>query len=148
MKRLSVCTLALLFFSVQPLLADATTPDPMERFKQYVNEMVTEVKETEDPAEKRALLDESLQKMEEAADRVRHMPGIDADDEEALAALSTDISEKRDQLNGHGGYERVADADLDRFADYVQQDLEQAQRLVISISSAALVLILVLLLLL
>lgn len=148
MRRLAVSILALLFFSVHPLLADATTPDPVEQFKQYVNEMVTDVKNADDPEEKRAILDESLQKMQRAAEQVSHMPGVNGRDKEALSTFQADISDKRDQLNGEDGYESVDDADLDRFADYVQQDLEQAQQLVISISSAALVLILVLLLLL
>lgn len=148
MKRTVLCTLTLLFFAANPLLAQETAPDPGERFKQYLNQKVTEVKNTDDPAEKRALLDETLQKMKTAADQVRQMPGIDVKGEEALAAFAADISEKRAQLNGENGYEAVPDADLDRFADYVQQDLEQAQRLVISISTAALVLIIFLLLLL
>ncbi len=148
MKRIALCTLALLFFSAHPLFAEAPASDPVERFKQYLNDMVTDVKDAEDPAEKRAILDESLRKMKTAADRVKQMPGTEAEAKEALTAFASDISDKRDQLNGENGYEVVPDADLDRFADYVQQDLEQADRLVISISSAALVLLIFLLLLL
>lgn len=148
MKRIALCTLALLLFSAPSLLAETPASDPVERFKEYLNDMVTEVKNAEDPTEKRAILDESLRHMKTAAERVRKMPGIESEEEEALTAFASDISEKRDQLNGENGYEGVPDADLDRFADYVQQDLEQADRLVISISSAALVLLIFLLLLL
>lgn len=147
MRRTVVCSVALLLFSLQPLFADGIVSDPVEQFKQYLNETVTEVKNADDPVEKRARLGESLQQMREAADQAKHVPGVNAEEAKALAAFSADISDKLDQLKGNNGYERVADGDLDRFADYVQQDLEQAQRLVISISTAALALIVFLLLL-
>lgn len=133
---------------VQPLLVEATPSDAMERFKQYLNDTVTEVKQADDPAEKRAILDRSLRKMTNAAERVKEMRGVDADDQAALDVLIENLSEKLYELNGEADYEPVADADLDDFADYAQQDLEQAQRLVISISATALVLILLLILLL
>lgn len=148
MTRTALCTVALLLFAVQPLLAEASTTDPIERFKQYLNRTVTEVKETDDPAEKRARLNTSLEKMKRATERVRGLPGVNAEDKAALAELEADFSDKLDQLNGENDYEPVDDAQLDRFADYVQQDLEQAQRLVISISTTVLALIILLLLLL
>ncbi len=148
MRRTALCTVALLLLCMQPLFAGTTDTDPMDRFKQYLNRTVTEVKQTDDPAEKRALLNKSLQKMKQAADRVAQLRGTDAEDKAALAAFSADIFDKLAQLNGENGYERVPEVNLDRFADYVQQDLEQAQRLVISISATALALIILLLLLL
>lgn len=148
MKRSALCTVTLLLLCMQPFVARATDTDPMDRLKQYLNRTVTEVKKTDDPAEKRALLNESLQKMKKAAGRVEQLRGMDAEDKAALAAFNASVSDKLEQLNGENGYERVADVNLDRFADYVQQDLEQAQRLVISLSATALVLILLLILLL
>lgn len=149
MRRLTACTLSLLLlFALQPLLAEAVTQDPTDRFKQHVNRMVTEVHKTEDPAEKRTLIEESLSKLKQAAERVQEMRGVDAEGREALADFEAQVSEKLDELEGENGYERVSDANLDRFADYVQQDMEQAQRMVISISATALALIVLLLLLL
>lgn len=149
MKPITLCTIGLLLlFSVQPFVAEATMNDPMDRFKQYMNRMVTEVHKTDDPAEKRALIEESLQKIQEATERVEQLRGVDAEDAEALAALRANITDKLDQLRGENGYDQVADMNLDRFADYVQQDMEQAQRLIISISATALALIVLLLLLL
>lgn len=127
--------------------AQATDIDAMARFKQYVNDTVQEVKKADDPAEKRALLGASLDRMEKAAKTVARMPGLDANDKAALAAFNANIGDKLDQLNGTNGYDRVADAELDNYADYVQQDLEQAQNIVISISVLALLLIVLILLL-
>lgn len=147
MKRIVLTTAALLLFAMQAMPADATDIDAMAKFKEYVNQTVTEVKQAEDPAEKRSILSSSLERMKKAADVVAKMPGLDADDKAAVAAFDANISDKLDQLNGTNGYERVGDTDLDEYADYVQQDLEQAQRIVISISLVALLLIILILLL-
>lgn len=149
MKRVAVSAIALmLLFAVQPVQAEDLSDDPMDRFKQYLNRMVAEVKKKDDPAEKRAVLDESLQKMRKAADRVKQMPGVDVEDKANLEVLEANLADKQAQLDGKDGYEQVDDAQLDRFADYVQQDLEQAQRLVISIGATTLALLIILLLLL
>lgn len=147
MKRLLISTAAILLLYIQPTPAQATDMDVMARFKAYVNETVAEVKNTDDPETKRALLRSSLERMDRAADVVARMPQMDDDDLAAIAVFKADISDKLDQLNGDNGYDRVADSDLDDYADYVQQDLEQAQRIVISLSLTALILILIIVLL-
>ncbi len=137
---------AVILFCIQPSTAHATDVDLMARFKAFVNEMVTEVKATDDPEEKRAILVSSLERMNQAADIVARMPRMSDDDLAAIAVFKSDINDKLDELNGKNGYERVADSDLDEYADYLQQDLEQAQRIVISLSLTALILILIIIL--
>lgn len=136
-----------MLIALQPMPAQATDVDVMARFKAYVNETVVEVKKADDPETKRALLATSLERMKKAADMVGRMPGLDEDGRAAVDAFDANISDKLDQLNGKNGYERVANGQLNDFADYMQQDLEQAQRLVISLSLTALILILIIVLL-
>lgn len=148
MKRLLPSAAATLILCLQPILVQAMDVDVMARFKAHVNETVTAVKQADDPETKRALLNASLERMKRAADMVGRMPGMSEDDLAAVSAFDADVSDKLDQLNGRNGYEPVPDGQLDDYADYVQQDLEQAQRLVISLSLTALILILIIVLLL
>ncbi len=136
-----------MLIALQPMPAQGMDVDVMARFKAYVNETVVEVKKADDPETKRALLATSLERMKKAADMVGRMPGLDEDGRAAVDAFDANISDKLDQLNGKNGYERVANGQLNDFADYMQQDLEQAQRLVISLSLTALILILIIVLL-
>lgn len=69
-------------------------------------------------------------------------------DKEAIKSMRANIQEKKNELNGEEGYQKVTDKKLNNFANYVQQDLEQADTVVISISATVLAAILVLLLLL
>jgi hypothetical protein len=128
--------------------AEANTGDAMERFKTYLNETVQQVKSTSDATMKRDLLRRSLENMETAAQQLKDTRGVDDESRAGLGAFKDVITDKIDQLEGRNGYEPVADADLDDFADYVQQDLEQAQRLVISIGVGTLLLLILLILLL
>lgn len=147
MKPLLSSTLALLILCALPMQADATNIDATERFKRYVDEAVVLVKKTDDPDQKRAILNSTLDRMRRAANTVEKMPGLGDDDRTAARILSDNFSEKLAELNGEDGFERVADSELDEFADYVQQDLEQAQRLVISLSVTTLLLLIILILL-
>jgi hypothetical protein len=120
----------------------------MERFKSYLNETVQQVKNATDATEKRDILRRSLENMQTAAQQLKDSRGVDDEGRAALGAFKDVITDKLDQLEGRNGYETVADADLDDFTDYVQQDLEQAQRLVISIGVGTLLLLILLILLL
>lgn len=140
---------ALLLFVTQPVLAGGlSADDAMDQFKAYLNNMATEVKQADDPKEKRAIMDERLRQMQRAIDMTKQYSNVSSSDKDGLKALYANIADKRAQLNGSEDYEQIADIELDEFADYVQQDLEQAQRLVISIGATTLAIILLLLLLL
>lgn len=120
----------------------------LDLFKKYINNMVQKVEKAEDPAKKREILNNSFDNMISAFNTVSGMGIISADDQKAIATLKTNIHDKKNELNGSEGYRRVPNNKLNNFANYVQQDLEQADTVTISISVTLLVIILVLLLLL
>lgn len=120
----------------------------LDLFKQYVNTMVQRVEKAKNPEEKRKILNATFDNMLSTFDKVNGMFFVSQKDKEALATLRANINEKKNELNGANGYEQVPDAKLDKFAHYVQQDLEQADTVTISISATLLVLIIILLLLL
>lgn len=120
--------------------------DILDLYKEYINTMVERVEEAEDPADKRAILNNSFDNMITAFERAGEMRLASEKDKEAIKSLKANIQEKKNELNGEEGYRKVADNKLNNFANYVQQDLEQADTVVISISATLLVIILVLLL--
>jgi hypothetical protein len=106
------------------------------------------VKATTDPAQKREILSKSLQTMAKALDKVESLGLISQDDRAGLDNFKASLQEKRDELMGSNGYDRVADAQLNAFSDYVVQDMEQAERqITISLVSALLIVIILILVL-
>jgi thioesterase domain-containing protein len=120
--------------------------NPRKKLKQHVRSMVQEVKAAPTAEQKRALLDEKLRGMIDALDRAEAIANLSPNDQEGLDALRTRLQEKLDELHGQNGYEAVPANQLNSFADYVQQDFEQADTLTISLTTALLVLILIVLL--
>jgi hypothetical protein len=70
-----------------------------------------------------------------------------AAEKESIDDLRSRLQEKVDELNGQNGYTAVPDGQLDTFADYVQQDFEQADRVLTIGVTTALLIVLILLLL-
>lgn len=131
--------------AIPPAHADI---NPHEQIKDHVREIVQTVKAAPNADEKRALLDEKLRDMMSALDRAEQMAAPSSSDQSGVDALRSRLQEKIDELNGQNGYETVPDDQLNNFADYVQQDFEQADRtLTISLVSGLLILILLVLLL-
>ena len=114
--------------------------------QQYFNNTASKVKATENPSEKRAILNESFRTMSKSLDIVQSSPLISNDDRINIAQFRATLQEKQDELAGTNGYTRVSDAQLNAFSNYVVQDMEQAD-LVISISLVALILIIILIVL-
>lgn len=142
---LSVALLAVSLGLVSsPALADVS---PHDRLKKQVRNLVQEVKDAPTAAEKRSLLDAKLQSMISALDRAEQMGAVSAKDKEGIDVLRTRLQEKHDELHGHNGFEPVPDGQLNNFADYVQQDFEQANSTVtLSVGTALLILLLIILL--
>ena len=134
------CSLA---FVVAPAQADV---NPHEQLKQHVRDVVEEVKNAPTAAEKRSILDEELRAMITALDRAEKMTDRAAE-KESIDDLRTRLQEKVDELNGQNGYTAVPDGQLNTFADYVQQDFEQADRVLTIGVTTALLIVLILLLL-
>ncbi len=121
--------------------------NPHDRIKAHVRDIVQEVKAAPTASEKRAILDEELRDIVTALDRVERMADLSAQDAAGIDALRSRVQAKIDELNGQNGYEAVPASQLNTFADYVQQDLEQADNTItISVTTALLILILVILL--
>jgi hypothetical protein len=127
-----------------PLFADPGTRLE-NRLKEYFNNLVIEVGQTSDASEKRALLNKGFERFLTTMDRIQRIPFLKQESRAGLARLDAAVQEKRDELNGAAGFAKVADADLDAFAQYAVQDLEQADYVVIS--GAALLLIILILIL-
>jgi ribosome assembly protein YihI (activator of Der GTPase) len=144
LRRSAVAVLAVGLLALSPARADV---NPHEKLKQHVRDVVQAVKAAPTAAEKRAILDEKLRGMIAALDRAERMATLSAQDQKGIDALRARLQEKLDELHGQNGYEAVPAGQLDAFADYVQQDFEQADRtLTISLTTALLVVILLLLL--
>src|SRR4030042_1114443 len=86
MKRFRVAVAVLLLVAIAaPLFADNAQTKWENRLKEYFNDLLLKVEETKDPAEKRALLNESLERFLTAMDRVQRLPFLNQEQREALA---------------------------------------------------------------
>ena len=115
--------------------------------QKYFSNTAHKVKATEQPSEKRAILNNSFQTMSKALDMVQRSPSISKEDGVRIELVKATLQEKQDELAGVNGYMRVPDAQLNAFSDYVVQDMEQADQ-VITISLVTLLLIVILIVLL
>ena len=146
MKKLTISFL-LLLFSVTVIPVRAQTTDAHDRLKKHINQMVENVQQAETVTEKRDILNQSFDDLMTTFDKVHEMDLVSNSDKEAIADFRNTIQEKKDELNGTNGYDKVPDSQLDEFADYVQQDIEQADRVItISLTTALLIIIILLLL--
>lgn len=147
MKIIRSTSLMLILAVAFHFSALAQSGDASTKFKKYVNDIVKQVKKAEAPDQKRELLNQSFDHLVGAFDRVSSMKGVSEGDKEAIGKLKANIIEKKKELNGLDGFAGVKDNQLNNFADYVQQDIEQADE-TITISVTVLLLIIIILLLL
>lgn len=112
----------------------------------HFNNTALEVKATDNPAQKRDILRNSLETMTIALDRIENFNLVSVEDRAGAKLLRATLQEKQDELGGMNGFERVADTQLNSFADYVVQDMQQADQYV-TISLVAVLLIVILLVL-
>lgn len=124
----------------------AQSANVTETFKKHFNETVQEVHDTDDADEKRAILDESFNKMLSAIDRIESMASLSEDEIAGLNSFKHGITEKLSELNGLDGFDEINDEDLDDFSNFSQDFVEQADRTVtIGVTTALLILIILLL---
>ena len=112
----------------------------------HFNNTSREVKATDNPAQKRDILRNSLETMTTALDRVESSNLVSVEDRAGAKILRATLQEKQDELGGMNGLERVADNQLNSFGDYIVQDMQHADQY-ITISLVALLLIIVVLIL-
>ncbi|RPH95974.1 MAG: hypothetical protein EHM72_14680 [Calditrichaeota bacterium] len=135
-------------FIIMFILLNVGNAGEKATIQQYLNDTACKVKATDDPAQKREILDQSLQTMSDALNKVESSGLISQDDLAGINRFKTALQEKQDELAGMNGYERVADQQLNAFSDYVVQDMQQAERYVtISVVTALLIVIILILLL-
>ncbi len=115
--------------------------------QKYFSDAASKVKATENPSEKRTILNESFQTMSKALDIVQSSTSISKDDGVGIDRIKATLQEKQDELAGSNGYVRVPDEQLNAFSDYVVQDMEQADQ-IITISLVTLLLVIILIVLL
>jgi len=117
-----------------------------ESFKMHFNETVKAVHETENADEKRAILNESFNKMITAIDRIESQASLTDDESALLASFKSELTEKQNELNGLDGFDQVVDKDLNDFSNFSQDMIEQANRTItIGVTTALLILIILLL---
>lgn len=134
-----------LILSVQSF-AIAQATDSNDKLKKYMNDIVQKVEETESADEKRVILNDSFDKMINVFDKVEKMSGFSDEDIAQVTELKNVITERKDELNGENGFEAVQSNQLNNYANFVQQAMEQANYITISAGLAVLIIILLLLL--
>jgi len=132
--------LLVLILSVSFSLGTARASEQMQT---YFNNAARDVKATADPVQKRDILDKSFGTMTKTLTIVESMPQTTANDIAGIEQYKTAIQDKQNELNGTNGYTRIADEQLNTFANYAVQDLEQADTM-ITISLVTLLLIIIL----
>jgi len=148
MKKLSK-VLAVLFFAGAATLPAQAAPHDVspERLKTELNEMVQEVKQAETAPAKRAVMERFLEKAERNARLAGYLSFYDAEKSEALKALQAKFDGYQTELRGLNGNDPLADDDLNAFAGFVQQDMEQAAVNGVYLSTGAIIIILLILIL-
>jgi hypothetical protein len=138
--------IALVLIVMAGALAYASDAFGQDSVHSYLNETALKVKATEDPAAKRVILSRELSNMTKALATAKASGLTSAQDDVGLERLRVTLQEKSDELAGANGFERVPDLQLNAFATYVVQDMEQADETVsISLIAALLIIVIVIL---
>jgi hypothetical protein len=139
-SRIALAIIFMMFILSIPINAGGK-----EELQKYFNDVANKVKSTENPSEKREILNESFNKMVKTLNIVQGFPLISENDRMSIDRYKSKLIEKQDELAGRNGFTRVSDRQINAFSDYVVQDTEQAE-VVITISLLAVVLIVLLVL--
>ncbi len=146
MKKFIFSVLTLLLVGLSAPIKAQNSGDPETMFKKHINKMVESVEKTDAPDEKRVILNNSFDDLIGAIEKVESMKAVPETDKEGLAVFKADIQEKKNELNGVNGFSPVANNNLNNFANFVQQDLEQADTVTIGVTTLLLIIIHLLLL--
>lgn len=137
-------TLGVLFLVM--LMTHVSVAQGTADIKNYFNETAVSVKATNDVVRKRELMDQSLRRMSRAISTMERVGSVSDGDRPGLSGLKTTLQDRLDELEGRNGFDRVADSQLDGFATYVVQDMQQAAQTV-TISTITLLLLIILVIL-
>ena len=134
----------LIFALVAVFVAKANSGSLDERFKATVNTAIHNVQQTEDPVAKRKMLGDFLTRMNQGLGMAKD--AVSEKDRQALNVLQLKIQADYAELNGNGMM-KVPDGELNHFASYVQQDVEQASGVYISVVGLIIILLLLIIIL-
>lgn len=111
-----------------------------DQVKTVLNDMVRDVQAAPTPAEKREIMTRFIDRAERSAIVVENIPFLSSEKHAAIDFLQAKFAGYASELNGTkavpqparegtgtAGVAGVADRDLNAFASYMQQDLEQAE---------------------
>lgn len=118
--------LAFMTAAIAPAQASENRDMLQARVKTALNEMVQDVREAKTPEAKRESMEQFLGKVEQRARVAESLPFIGEENREALSYLQEKFAGYHAELRGEAGASKISDRDLDAFAGFVQQDLEQA----------------------
>ena len=134
--------LLLMGFAMLAVLgAKANAGSVDEGFKISLNAAIQKVTETQDPVAKREMLADFLTRMNQGLGMAKD--AVSEKDGQALNVLQLKIQADYAELNGFGTA-KIPDAELNHFAIYVQQDMEQADYVYISVGGLIIILLLLL----
>jgi hypothetical protein len=119
-----------------------------QRVKTSLNEMVQNVHAAETPVEKRAVLDQFLTKVSRGTSVLAAVPFLSEETHAAIKVLSNRFDRYSELLHGHSDANVVADGDLNAFASYMQNDIEQASGGIYLSTGAIIIVLLIILILL
>ena len=145
--RIMLLSILFLFFAGSTFAAGSNYVKLQQTLKGYFNDMSGNVQKAETPAEKREILSSSLNKVKDVLNTAENLAAKTDADREFINNYRNDINDKLAELNGTDGYEKVSDSNLNDFANYVQQDMEQADRYItLSLTTILLIIIIIILL--
>ncbi|HQU74623.1 MAG TPA: hypothetical protein PKV71_18125 [Calditrichia bacterium] len=135
------------FLLLTPALAEDLGTRAQNAFKEHLNQASQAAKDAQTPQEKRQILNDAFKKLDNVMEKARSLPAATGQDLDAIRKFQESLTEKSDELNGRNGFSAVPDQQLNQFADYAVQDMEQAERyFTISLTTALLIIIILLLL--
>lgn len=126
--RISPCLMVAAACLSAPRLAQAAPAgaELEERYQAALSHVTQEVKQAQDPAEKRRILQGFINHMEEGLQKAETLSSLPENDKQALHTVLGKYYAYQSELEGTNGYARVEDRQLDEFASYIRQDMEQA----------------------
>lgn len=119
--------LALIVMTAAAHVKASPAADMLEvRYQEALNAIVQNVRNEPEPAAKREILNRYLEHMQDGLRQAQSLATVAEPDKQVLQSISGKLAAYEAELEGKSGYAPVADADLDVFAGYMQQSMEQA----------------------
>jgi hypothetical protein len=150
-SKTSACCAAILLVTMLtgiPVQAETGSEMIGQRVKSSLNAMVQDVHEAGTPSEKRAVLNRFLSKVSRGTAILEILPFLSDENHAAVDLLKERFDRYSADFGGTPGTNAVADGDLDAFASYMQNDLEQASGGIYLSTGAVIIVLLIILILL